>query len=64
MHRYLFENIKKDLSKKAILLSGPRQVGKTTFAKSLAEEGSEYLNLETAVESAAVADLTDSIDFF
>lgn len=45
MNRYLYDFVKKDLQKKAILLSGPRQVGKTTFAKAL-EEQCEYLNYD------------------
>ena len=45
MNRYLFDFISKDLTKKAVLLSGPRQVGKTTFAKSLSKN-SEYLNYD------------------
>lgn len=45
MLRYLHEFITKDMAKKAILLSGPRQVGKTTFAKSLTEKY-EYLNFD------------------
>lgn len=45
MQRYLFEYITKDLRSKTILLSGPRQVGKTTLAKSLSENF-EYLNYD------------------
>jgi hypothetical protein len=44
-HRYLKEQIVKDLSRKMVFLGGPRQVGKTTLAKDLLEphEGG-YLN--------------------
>jgi hypothetical protein len=35
MERYLNECIRKDLQEKIVLLSGPRQVGKTTLAKQL-----------------------------
>ena len=35
MRRYLEEPIKKDLKEKIVLLSGPRQVGKTTLSKQL-----------------------------
>ena len=45
MSRYLFENIKKDLKTKAVILSGPRQVGKTTLTKLLASDY-EYLNYD------------------
>ncbi len=43
MQRYLFEFIKADLHNKIILLSGPRQAGKTTLARSLVQDH-EYLN--------------------
>lgn len=49
MQRYLYDNIKKDLSRKAILLSGPRQVGKTTCAKLLAKDF-EYLNYDVLAD--------------
>lgn len=35
MRRYLEEPIKRDLGKKIVLLSGPRQVGKTTLSRQL-----------------------------
>ena len=35
MRRYLSGTILSDLSKKMVLLTGPRQVGKTTLAKEL-----------------------------
>jgi hypothetical protein len=43
-HRYLAEQIERDLQKKMVFVAGPRQVGKTTLARSL--EGAEkgYLN--------------------
>lgn len=34
-HRYITNQILKDLDKKIVLLTGPRQVGKTTLAKNL-----------------------------
>lgn len=42
--RYLQNNIKKDLLKKMILLAGPRQCGKTTFAKALLDSNGYNLN--------------------
>lgn len=45
MKRYLTKYIKKDLGKKIILLSGPRQSGKTTLAKML-NENHDYLNYD------------------
>ena len=48
MKRYLQEFIRKDLEEKMVFLGGPRQVGKTTLALSLLENGDEqhpaYLN--------------------
>ncbi|MFH0763847.1 MAG: ATP-binding protein [Candidatus Omnitrophota bacterium] len=42
--------IAKDLDKKMVILAGPRQVGKTTLAKSLSAiwAGAEYLNWDAA----------------
>lgn len=43
--RYLTAQIKRDLSKKMVFVGGPRQVGKTTLAKSLLGRSQEaYLN--------------------
>ena len=48
MKRYLEEIIRKDLAEKMVFLGGPRQVGKTTLALTLLENGDErhpaYLN--------------------
>ena len=33
--RYLQDQVESDLNKKMVFVSGPRQVGKTTLAKSL-----------------------------
>ena len=40
--------IKRDLSKKMVFLGGPRQVGKTTLAKSLTKDLRGYLNWDIA----------------
>jgi predicted AAA+ superfamily ATPase len=45
MDRYLTPYIREDLDKKIILLTGPRQVGKTTLAGMLAEQ-LDYLNYD------------------
>src|SRR3989338_1706854 len=42
--RYLTSQIKHDLSKKMVFLGGPRQVGKTTLAKSISKDPKGYLN--------------------
>lgn len=47
MERYLKEFIRKDLEDKIVLLSGPRQVGKTTLSKQLTPS-QVYLNFDAA----------------
>lgn len=47
MKRYLAAQVKKDLMKKMVFLGGPRQVGKTTLAQSLAPAKS-YLNWDSS----------------
>ena len=44
MDRYLQKAIAQDLEKKAVFISGPRQVGKTTLATNLAPPQHRYLN--------------------
>lgn len=47
MKRYLESPIAKDLQKKFVLLSGPRQVGKTTLAKAIVSAGNGvYLSFD------------------
>lgn len=48
MKRNIQDKIKKDLDRKLVLLSGPRQVGKTTLANSLYPNTSEYFNIDNA----------------
>lgn len=47
MKRYLEEKIKKDLGKKIILISGPRQSGKTTLSKMINADF-DYLDFDYA----------------
>ncbi len=47
MKRYLTSQIKSDLRRKMVFLSGPRQVGKTTLARSLLRNDAGYLNWDT-----------------
>ena len=42
--RYLTTQVQADLARKMVFLGGPRQVGKTTLARSLPEGGQGYLN--------------------
>jgi len=48
MKRYLYDRILKDLKKKMVFLTGPRQVGKTFLAKQIANEftNPQYLNFD------------------
>jgi predicted AAA+ superfamily ATPase len=47
MKRTLETKIKVDLDQKIVLLSGPRQVGKTTLAKAIYPDTSEYFNMDS-----------------
>ncbi|MFC1522535.1 ATP-binding protein [Elusimicrobiota bacterium] len=42
--RYLHAQVSKDLAKKMVFIGGPRQVGKTTFAKTFIKDRAGYLN--------------------
>lgn len=55
MKRYLHEPVLKDLAKKMVILTGPRQVGKTYLAKELmaAFKKPQYLNYD-ALDNARV----------
>lgn len=44
INRYLYEQISKDLLHKMVFVGGPRQVGKTTLAKTFLPDGEGYLN--------------------
>ena len=47
MKRYLTETVRRDLGKKMVYLTGPRQVGKTTVALELLAGKPGYLNWDT-----------------
>ena len=49
MERYLEKFIREDMKEKIILLSGPRQVGKTTLARQLVEPDT-YLNYDSSAD--------------
>ncbi|MBI4430510.1 MAG: ATP-binding protein [Candidatus Omnitrophica bacterium] len=47
MRRSIESLIRRDLLRKIVLVSGPRQVGKTTLARSLYPASSEYFNFDS-----------------
>jgi len=53
MRRYLENTILRDLEKKIVLLSGPRQVGKTTLSRQLIPN-SVYLNFDSAGDRSMI----------
>ncbi len=56
MKRYLDERIREDLQKKMVVLTGPRQVGKTTLSQQLMAElpASQYLNFDVAAHRSVI----------
>ena len=59
--RYLQTQILQDLEKKMVFLGGPRQVGKTTFSRSLYAKSS-YLYLNWDIDSQRTQILTKEFD--
>lgn len=56
MKRYLDDRVRLDLAKKMVLLTGPRQVGKTTLSQQLLGEqpGGQYLNFDVAAHRSVI----------
>ncbi len=54
MKRYLSDIIKEDIQRKMVFVAGPRQVGKTTLAKSLVLELKGYLNWDIPEHREAI----------
>jgi predicted AAA+ superfamily ATPase len=63
MDRYLYHPIKRDLSKKMVILTGPRQVGKTYLAKELMKEfrNAQYLNYDNIDDARIIRNQTWSL---
>ena len=56
MKRYLDELVKRDLGKKMVFVTGPRQVGKTTLSRLLLKRTpGQYLNYDVADDRAVIA---------
>lgn len=54
MKRYLDDLVLKDLANKSVVLTGPRQVGKTTLSRQLMQSfaGAQYLNWDVLADRA------------
>jgi len=56
MKRYLDQRVREDLLKKTVVLTGARQVGKTTLSQQLLSEhpGGQYLNFDVAAQRSVI----------
>ncbi|MDP2368921.1 ATP-binding protein [Rhodoferax sp.] len=56
MKRYLDDRVRQDLTKKMVLLTGPRQVGKTTLSQQLLGEqpGGQYLSFDVVAHRSVI----------
>jgi predicted AAA+ superfamily ATPase len=55
MKRYLDDRVQADLAQKMVILTGPRQVGKTTLSRQLiAQQGGQYLNYDVPADRALI----------
>jgi predicted AAA+ superfamily ATPase len=52
--RYLHAQVERDLARKMVLVGGPRQVGKTTLARSLRGASKGYLNWDVDADRARI----------
>jgi hypothetical protein len=52
LRRYLDAQVRRDLERKMVFVAGPRQVGKTTLARSLPGAARGYLNWDVAEDRA------------
>jgi predicted AAA+ superfamily ATPase len=56
MQRYLDAQVRRDLHQKMVVLTGPRQVGKTTLSRQLIEDfpGGQYLNFDVPAHRSVI----------
>jgi predicted AAA+ superfamily ATPase len=56
MHRYLDDRVRADLAHKLVILTGPRQVGKTTLARQVMQgvQPASYLNWDVPADRAVL----------
>ncbi len=55
MKRYIDDNVQRDLSKKMVFVTGPRQVGKTTLSRMLLSQSEgQYLNYDVTEDRAVI----------
>jgi uncharacterized protein len=54
LKRYLLPQLRRDLNRKMVFVAGPRQVGKTTLARSLDRAKSGYLNWDVSEQRQQV----------
>lgn len=56
MKRYLDHQVRQDLGKKMVVITGPRQVGKTTLSRQLIEAfpGGQYLNFDVPAHRSVI----------
>ena len=64
MRRYLESSILNDLSKKMVIITGPRQVGKTFLAKQIAEKfrRPQYMNYDNQQDAKIIDNARWSLD--
>jgi uncharacterized protein len=55
MKRYIDDSVRRDLAKKMVFITGPRQVGKTTLSKALlGHTNGQYLNYDVAADRVSI----------
>lgn len=55
--RYLSDAVRRDLTRKMVLLAGPRQCGKTTFARALLDDRGQYLNWDIPADRRVIREV-------